>query len=46
MQQPNSFTHRPDGVTEIMLERRDGTALVCYLDEAAKNFPDVLAVAA
>jgi hypothetical protein len=29
---PNKFIHRPDGVTEIILEKRDGTKLVCLID--------------
>ena len=28
----NSFTHRSDGVTEIILERREGDHLVCLID--------------
>jgi hypothetical protein len=29
---PNKISHRPDGVTEIFLERKDGSRLVCIID--------------
>jgi hypothetical protein len=36
---PNKFSHRPDGVTEIILEKHDGTELVCLVD--SKDYDSV-----
>ena len=39
MRKPNKFAHMADGTVIVMLERRDGTALPCFID--AGDWPKV-----